>query len=316
MKTKNKLITSLLLTSSAITGIALINQYIGMSAVSKNLLVQSNPHCYRWRFGNIYYTKEGTGKPLLLLHDLNFASSETEWSGLLPLLKNHYTVYTIDLLGCGRSEKPNLTYTNFLYVQLLNDFIKSEIGRRTNVIATGASAPLVIMACGYRSDLFEQIMLINPESFFSSGQIPGKSSRPYKWILDMPVLGTLLYNYAASKKNIEKILKTECFYNPYSVKLSLVDQYYEAAHLGTYPKAIYSSTLLHYTKCSISRTLEQINNSIYILGGEEKDEIKEIIKEYTDCNPSIESGVISKTRHLPQLEKPEEVCKVIDMFFG
>ena len=121
---------------------------------------------------------------------------------------------------------------------------------------------------------------------------------------------------ALGRKNIEKILKTECFYNPYSVKLSLVEQYYEAAHLGTYPKAIYSSTLLHYTKCSISRTLEQINNSIYILGGEEKDEIKEIIKEYTDCNPSIESGVISKTRHLPHLEKPEEVCKVIDMFFG
>ena len=143
MKPSNKLITALLLSSGAAAGIAAINKYIKVSAVSKNLLQQPNPHCYRWRFGNIYYTKEGTGKPLLLLHDLNYFSSGCEWESLIPTLKKHYTVYTVDLLGCGRSEKPNLTYTNFLYVQLLSDFIQSEIGRRTSVIATGASAPLV-----------------------------------------------------------------------------------------------------------------------------------------------------------------------------
>ena len=67
MKPSNKLITALLLSSGAAAGIAAINKYIKVSAVSKNLLQQPNPHCYRWRFGNIYYTKEGTGKPLLLL---------------------------------------------------------------------------------------------------------------------------------------------------------------------------------------------------------------------------------------------------------
>ena len=123
MKPSNKLLTALLLSSGATAGIAAINKYIKVSAVSKNLLQQPNPHCYRWRFGNIYYTKEGTGKPLLLLHDLNYFSSGCEWESLIPTLKKHYTIYTVDLLGCGRSEKPNLTYTNFLYVQLLSDFI-------------------------------------------------------------------------------------------------------------------------------------------------------------------------------------------------
>ena len=27
--------------------------------------------CYHWRFGNIHYTKEGSGKPILLIHDLS-----------------------------------------------------------------------------------------------------------------------------------------------------------------------------------------------------------------------------------------------------
>ena len=65
MKAKNRIITAVLLSAGAAVGTALINKYIKMSAVSRNLLAQPEPRCYRWRLGNIYYTKTGTGKPLL-----------------------------------------------------------------------------------------------------------------------------------------------------------------------------------------------------------------------------------------------------------
>ena len=54
---------------------------------------------------------------------------------LIFLRKN--TVYTLDLLGCGKSDKPNFTYTNFLYVQLVTDFINNVIGEKADVIVTG-----------------------------------------------------------------------------------------------------------------------------------------------------------------------------------
>ena len=66
-------------------------------------------------------------------------------------------VYTIDLLGCGRSEKLNMTYTNYLYVQLISDFIKSEIGHRVNVIATGEAASIPVMACANNPELFDPV---------------------------------------------------------------------------------------------------------------------------------------------------------------
>ena len=224
MKAKNKIITAILLSAGAAVGTALINKYIKMSAISRNLLAQPEPRCYRWRLGNIYYTKTGTGKPLLLVHDLTHASSSCEWDSLIPFLKEHYTVYTIDLLGCGRSEKPNLTYTNFLYVQLLNDFVKSEIGRRTNILATGASAPIVTMACGYNPDLFEQMMFINPDSLLSCSHIPGKSARYYKFILDLPIIGTLLYNFASARSIISRTFSESYFYNPYDVNPHYIDK--------------------------------------------------------------------------------------------
>ena len=316
MKGIKKFITGVGLTVGAIAGTALLNNYIKMKAISRNLLSDTHPHCYKWRLGDIHYTKTGTGKPLLLIHDLTHASSGAEWEPLIPMLKDHYTIYTIDLLGCGRSEKPNLTYTNFLYVQLLSDFIKSEIGRRTDVIATGGSASLLTMACAYHPDLFDQLMFINPESFNSCSKIPGKRAKIYKLLIDAPILGTLLYHIASSRDTIDRMFKEKYFYNPYEARLIFIDKFYESAHLGLYPKAIYSSVTCNFTKCNISRSLEKINNSIYILGGGAKDGINDIINEYTLCNPAIESSIIATTKHLPHLEKTEEVSNIIKMYFN
>ena len=136
MNTKNKIMTCLMLSAGGAVSLALLNKYIQFSATSRGLTREENSLCYKWRLGNIYYTKCGSGKPLLLIHDLHFASSGYEWESIREQLSRSYTVYTLDLLGCGRSEKPNLTYTNYLFVQLICDFIKSEIGHRTNILST------------------------------------------------------------------------------------------------------------------------------------------------------------------------------------
>lgn len=316
MNTKNKVMTLLALSSGAAASIALINKYIKFSTTSKNFLGEIYSLCFKWRLGNIHYTKVGTGKPLLLIHDLNFSSCGYEWHQLIHSLKDSYTVYTIDLLGCGRSEKPNLTYTNYLYVQLLSDFIKSEIGHRTNVIATGESSALAIMACNNNPELFDQLMLINPDSLLGCSQVPGKNSKVYKLILDLPIIGTLLYNIASSRSFLETKFRERYFYNPYLAKTSYIDHYREAAHLGEYPKAIFSSLECQYTKCNITNALKKIDNSIFIIGGSEEPYISDIIEEYKLYNPAIESSLISKTKHLPQLEEPEKVFDQITIFFS
>ncbi len=315
MKTKNKLLTLLILSASAATATAVINKCIKLTSTSKNLLTDAKSLCYKWRFGNIHYTKTGSGKPLLLIHDLAAFSSGYEWNQMISCLKEHYTVYTIDLIGCGRSEKPDLTYTNYLFVQMISDFIKSEIGHRTNVIASGSSSSLAVMACNNTPEFFDQIMLINPESLLMCSQIPNKHGKFYKFILDLPVLGTLLYHIAVSKKAIKEELTTNYFSNPYSVKSTIIDTYYESAHLGISPKSLYASVKCNYTKCNIVNALKKINNSIYIVGGSELDHISELIREYQKYNPAIESSLVSFSKYLPQLENTAELFNIIQMYF-
>lgn len=316
MINKSKIMTLLALSTGGAAATALFNKYIKFTATSKNLMEESQSLCYKWRLGNIHYTKVGSGRPLLLVHDLNFSSSGYEWNLLIDKLKQNYTVYTIDLLGCGRSEKPNLTYTNYLYVQLICDFIKLEIGHRTSIIATGDSGALAIMACNNSPELFDQLMLINPDSLMSCSQIPGKNAKFYKLILDLPIVGTLLYHIASSRNMIEETFEQKYFYNPYSAKPLYIDHYFESAHLGNCPKAVFSSMECMYTKCNIINALKRIDNSIFIVGGSEVPCICDSIEEYKLYNSAIESSIISKTKHLPQLENPMKLLEIIYMYFS
>lgn len=316
MKTKNKLLTLLVLSAGATVATAAINKFIKITATSKNLLAEPQSLCYKWRLGNIHYTKTGSGKPLLLIHDLNAASSGYEWSQMISRLQENYTVYTIDLLGCGRSEKINMTYTNYLYVQLITDFIKSEIGHRVSVIATGQSASIPVMACANNPELFDQLMFINPLSLLDFSQLPGKMAKMYKFIVDIPVLGTLLYHIASSKQALSQELISCGFYNPYSVKSSCIDSYYESAHLGNSPKAVYASVKCNYTKCNIVNSLKKIDNSIYLIGGGGIESISERLDEYKAYNSAIETTIIPDTKALPQLENPSALYELIKMYFN
>ena len=116
--------------------IIVINKLISVFSHMTDHLPTGGGKYYHWKYGNIYYTKSGKGKPVLLIHDLDSTSSSYEWEAVIKKLSEDHTVYAIDLLGCGRSEKPNMTYTNYLYVQLVNDFIHAVIGEKTDVIAT------------------------------------------------------------------------------------------------------------------------------------------------------------------------------------
>ena len=89
MKTRNKLLTLLILAAGDAAATACINKAIKLSAISRHILENESSAslCYHWRFGNIHYTKEGSGKPILLIHDLSPASSGYEWKELPDVLQ-------------------------------------------------------------------------------------------------------------------------------------------------------------------------------------------------------------------------------------
>lgn len=313
---KKKLITISILTTLSGVAIYAVNRFISATSVMKNLLQTEESQYYHWQFGKVFYTKKGTGKPLLLIHDLQCSSSSYEWKNLIETLSKEYTVFAIDLLGCGRSDKPRITYTNFLYVQLITGFIKNIIGCPTDVIASGLSGSFVITACNTVPECFKKIMLINPEDLSKLNKIPNKKSKFVKCMLEVPLIGTLLYHTVTNHSNIELLFTEKLLYNPFHENHQDIDAFYEGAHRGKGDgKYLLSSLVGNYVNLNITHALKNVNNSIYILGGSAEEGIRETLALYTALNPSIETELISKAKHLPQLETPVEVLERIRIFF-
>ena len=55
------------------------NKFVESTATQKNLLTRDDGEFYNWKNWNIFYTKKGTGSPLLLIHDADSSASSAEW---------------------------------------------------------------------------------------------------------------------------------------------------------------------------------------------------------------------------------------------
>lgn len=314
-KNKHKLLTTSILFALATGIIYVINRLVFATAVLKNLLKSSADNYYNWRFGKVYYKKKGHGSPVLLIHDLTVYSSAYEWNKVVNELAEAHTVYAIDLLGCGRSEKPRITYTNYLYVQLIADFIKNIIGEKTDVIASGYSGSFTVLASYTNPEFINKIVLINPPSLASLNKVPSKRSKLYKFILEFPIFGTLIYNIKTCQSNIQLLFTEKYLYNPFSVTPEMVDTYYEAAHKSlSNSKFLLSSLVAGYTNNNITHALKEINQSVTILYCEGENDSEKIAESYTTYNPAIESCMLKHAKHLPQLEIPEKFLEILNIY--
>lgn len=305
----------LLLTTMSTISIYGLNKAISISSVMKNLLKTDDGRFFNWRYGNIFYTKQGKGSPILLIHDLNPSSSSYEWNKITKHMAKKHTVYTIDLLGCGRSDKPNITYSNFLYVQLITDFMKEIIKDKTDIIVTGESSSFTLMACNMSSEFFKKIIVINPSNLLELCKTPNKEKNALKFLIDLPIIGTLIYNTVYNYKNIEKTFYEDYYYKKHMVPTKLLDTYYEASHLeNSRGRYLLSSIKANYTNINILHALKNINNSIYLIGSKNQKAMKEIIDSYISYNPSIEASYIKESKFLPQLEVPENFVQTIDFY--
>ena len=295
----------------------IINRVINHIALSSNELKETKESCYYdWRFGRIFFEKRGRGKPVLLIHDLNVSSSSYEWKNVINALSQTNTVYTLDLLGCGRSDKPNLTYTNFLYVQLLSDFIKNVISSKVDVIATGESGAFTLAAASFESALINHIMLINPRDFYSLAKVPTKWTKALRFVINTPIAGTLLYNIFINAGTIKRKFNTTYFYHAEQVTKEIVASYFMASQLDkTRSKYLYSSLLSRYTNANIIHNLKNITNSVFIIVGNGDPKSRIVASQYNNKLPSIEIVDLDNAKMLPQLEIPEEFLEQVRILF-
>lgn len=191
---KHPLWKTIAVLGTSILSIELFNRFIFTWKGKEKEL--SGGRIHEWKQGNVFYKKqEGrSGHPILLIHDLYPDQSGEQLEKLALQLSEKRTVYSMDLLGCGRSEKPAITYTNFLYVLQVTDFIEKVIKQPVHLVVKGRSAAIAIAATRYKPEYFSQITLLDPANSDENKKVPDCVSKLKKRLIELPVLGTLVYN--------------------------------------------------------------------------------------------------------------------------
>ena len=243
-------------------------------------------------------------------------ASAAEWKSLINQLSKNHTVYALDLIGCGRSEKPKMTYTNYIYVQLINNFIKDVIGARTDVITSGSSSNIAIMGCYSEPELYHRIMMVNPSSMKDMAKYPKANHKTLKYLVELPLIGTSIYNIATSYGTIFKDYKNKILYPDIHMQKD-VDTMYEASHLGG-PSAryLYASERSHFTNINMLHALKKLNHSMCIIGGKDFKDIEHTMKDYVTFNPSIETELVDNCKQYPHIEQTDAFSALCSIYLS
>ncbi len=285
-----------------------INKLAEYEATKNKLTIEKETNYYVWKHGDIFYKKKGEGSPVLLVHDLHPAASSYEWSKVFNSLAKTNTVYSIYLIGCGKSEKPDFNYVNYIFVQLINDFIKNIIGEPTSVIVTGDSFPAVVMASRMYPDNFSKIIAVNPENPVDSCITPDKDSKSKKNIIKTPIFGTFVYNAVANKKSMESLFKNQYYKDSNKISKKMIDIYTENAHLsGCAGKNLFASIVGNYTGINIIHAMKYITCPMEFIVTEGYDESA----LYLQYKPDIKVTTSDDCGYLPQMEKPGKFIQAL-----
>lgn len=149
---------------------------------------------------------------LLLVH--GFGASTDHWKKNIAVLQREFDVWAIDLLGFGRSAKPDQVYSGDVWRSQLNDFITTII-RKPTVLAgnsLGGYASLCVGA-NHPEDVAGVILLNSAGPFTPTTPMPEPNplqkaiQTGVRSLLLQPLPSFLLFQYTRRRSMIRKTLK-------------------------------------------------------------------------------------------------------------
>ena len=292
----------------ACTSMAVYNRFTSKKA--DEIPLSGDDLCSRqfnWKLGTIFYTRQGSGSPVLLIHDYVSPAASWECSALTRELKDH-TVYTLDLPGCGRSDKNFTAYTDYLYVQLISDFITKVIQEPTALVTSGRSVQLAVLMEKNDSSMLTHVIALNP--FF------GRSANTRGWIfgklIELPVIGTFFYNRLLSSDRLEEYVEKKKLFSRPEPAHDYVAACFKASHMdGLHSKYLLSSYLLGYLNPSSAHSLRKLSVPFSVLIGTDVADYKKTTLFYREQNSQIEIRQIENGRVMMQMEHAADVAHQI-----
>jgi pimeloyl-ACP methyl ester carboxylesterase len=298
---------------AALGAAAAFNALAGRGVGELENLLGGEEGWYRWRGHDIAFTRRGSGPALLLVHSVHAAAWSYEWRANVDALARSHTVYTIDLLGFGRSDRPALRYSARLYIGLLGDFVRDVIDAPCVLVASSISAAYAIVLGARDPGLFPLLVLIEPTGLVRLHEPAGAGGDATRFALAAPVLGTAAFNGLVSRRSLRSYLE-RIYVDHDFVTDDLVDTYYATAHqpgAKHAPAALLGGQL----NIDIRRALRRLSQPTLLVWGEQATEAPlEDARGFVVLKPDIELAILDRAGDLPHDERAREFNEMVHAF--
>jgi pimeloyl-ACP methyl ester carboxylesterase len=273
-----------------------------------------------WRGWQTRYTyiraaqSAANAPPLMFLH--GFGSAIAQWhANLVPLSQSH-TVYALDLLGFGASEKAAAPYRVELWVDQVYDFWRTWVGQPVILVGHSLGALVALTTAIAHPDMIRGLVLIT---------LPAARQETLpEWL--QPIVNTLegafsspllirpLFNLIRRPGVLRSVLRLACV-NPENVTEDLVASFVapslDRGAAQTFCRLSQARTKTNFSP-STKLLLPQLQVPTLMLWGEQ-DRIIPIAwgRQLPALNPRLRMVEIPDTGHFPYEERSQQVNEEI-----
>ena len=274
-------------------------------------------HAFRYRGHPIFVRTGGRSdaEPLLLIH--GFPTASWDWEALWPVLTARFRVYTLDLIGCGLSAKPqNYHYSIIDQADLCEAYLNAEGVRSYHVLAHdyGDSVAQELLARGAEPG---ERPILQSVAFLNGGLFP-ETHRPVliQRLLLSPI-GFLIAKLTSRAKlaaNMRRIFGPESQPDD-----ELIDTFWQLMMTND-GRAVMHRLIRYMNERRANRerwvgALQSGRVPLKLIDGA-ADPISgaHMVARYRTLIPNADMTVLGTIGHYPQVEAPEAVLAVYLVF--
>ncbi|NHC34844.1 alpha/beta fold hydrolase [Scytonema millei] len=254
--------------------------------------------------------------PIILLH--GFGTSIGHWRQNLAVLGEQHTVYAVDMLGFGASEKAPVSYKVELWVEQVYDFWRTFIQHPVVLVGNSIGSLVSLRAAAMHPDMVQGIVMLSlPDLSIRQEAIP-KILRPaiaaIENLFTSPLLIKTIFRIVR-RPQVVKRWAGIAYANSEAVTDELVDILLGPAQDRGSAQAFYATLkamLDSQFDPSVKSILSNLNIPILLIWGQQDRMIPPAFApKFAAYNPNVQLLILENAGHFAHDECPEEVNQAV-----
>ena len=285
-----------------------------IKTIDKTDVVEFSENYWQWQGHKIHYVHQSCQRPgrphLLLVH--GFGASTDHWRKNITQLQEEFEVWAIDLLGFGRSAKPNITYSGDRWRDQLTDFIQEVIGSPVVLAGNSLGGYVSLCVAAQRPEAAAGLILLNSAGPFSDRQAQQASSiqKLTRAVLLHPWVNFFLFQYLRRRSVIRKTLE-KVYVDKSAITEQLIEDIYRPS-CDHGARQVFAAVFKTPQGANVDSLLQQLDRPLLMLWGEGDPwmQASERGAKFREFYPNLIEHYLD-AGHCPHDEVPHQVNPII-----